>query len=188
MTAPEPAGDRPPADTPIQDFSNCHTGIVAQLDQLERLPGLLDAAAEARRTADAVLAFYRDVVLAHHTEEERDLFPAVAASAAPGTERDQVKALAQRLTQEHREVESAFARLEPALKAAARGHEAALDRAAVAALVDRYRAHARFEEAEYLPLAARILGRNPDHLAALAVALHVRHVAPEVLSRYASRI
>lgn len=188
MTTPEPVGDRPPADTPIQDFSNCHTGIVAQLDQLERLPALLDAAAEARRIASAVRAFYRDVVLAHHTEEERDLFPAVQASAEAGPERERVKALAQRLTAEHREVEAAFARLEPALKASERGHDSALDRDAVATLVARYRAHARFEEVEYLPLAARILARNPDHMAALGVALHLRHVAPDVLSRFASRI
>lgn len=178
----------PTADAPIAEFSKCHEGILHRLEALDGLPELLDAAARARHVAADTVRFYREVVLEHHVEEERDLFPAVLASATAGDERAQVQAIAERLTREHRLVERAFAQLEPALQDAARGHAAALDPAAVSALVTQYEAHARYEEREFLPLAQRILSRQGDHMAALGVALHVRHAAPQVLAKYGARI
>jgi hemerythrin-like domain-containing protein len=172
------------SDAPIQNFSNCHVGIIGRLAELDRLPALLDAAAQARRVAADTLQFFRDVVLAHHAEEEHDLFPAVLASATEGDERDYIVEVIQRLAREHREVEAEFASLEPTLKAAAKGHEAALDAAAVATLVQRYREHARYEEEQFLPLSQAILSRNPDHMAAQGLTLHMRHVTPDVLRRY----
>jgi hypothetical protein len=44
--------------------------------------------------------------------------------------------------------------------------------------VSEYTAHAQFEEAEFLPLAQTILGRNSNHMAALGLSLHMRHVKP----------
>ncbi len=41
---------------------------------------------------------------------------------------------------------------------------------------NRYQSHAQFEEQEFLPLARQILGRDGNHLAALGLALHMRHV------------
>lgn len=186
MTEPSPTGTG--ADAPIAEFSKCHEGILRKLEALGGLPALLDAATRAREVAADTVRFYRDVVLEHHVEEERDLFPAVLASASAGDERNRVQAIVERLTREHREVERAFAKLEPALKEAARGHTAALDPAAVLAVVAKYEAHARFEEQEFLPLSQRILGRNGDHMAALGLALHLRHEAPQVLAKYQSRI
>ena len=52
--------------------------------------------------------------------------------------------------------------------------------AAVQVLVTLYTAHARFEEAEYLPQAYAILSRNNNKMDALALALHLRH-APQVV-------
>lgn len=175
---------RPPSadDSPIATFSNCHAGIVGQLQALDALPAVLDAARQARRIAEDTRRFFREVVLSHHADEERALFPAVLASAAAGDERDQVRALVERLTAEHRGVEAAFARLEPALADIAKGRDAALDAAAVAALVDRYRAHAQFEEAAILPLSQAILGRNANHLAALGLSLHARHLDTQALA------
>jgi len=40
--------------------------------------------------------------------------------------------------------------------------------------------HARYEEVVFLPLSERILSRNGDHMAALGLALHLRH-APLVV-------
>lgn len=176
-----------PSD-PVDEFSNCHQGIVAQLDELSGLPALLEPAAKARQVAAQALKFFHDAVLAHHAEEEGELFPAVLASAAAGDERDTLRAITEQLTREHREVEAAFKALEPALKAVAKGQDGALDGGAVQALVKRYRSHAHFEEQNFLPRAKAILGRNGNHLAALGISMHMRHAMPEVMRRFAGRI
>lgn len=169
-----------PASTPIQDFSQCHVGILVKLDQLRGLPGLLDVAAQARQIAQHALAFFNEAIFEHHSEEERELFPAVQDGATPGDERNHVKALAERLTREHRDLESRWKKMEPGLKRVAKGQDSDLDPQAVQQLVDLYTAHARFEEAEYLPLAHTILSRNGNQMEALALALHLRH-APSVV-------
>ena len=43
-------------------------------------------------------------------------------------------------------------------------------------MVQRYQAHAQLEEQAFLPLAQTILGRNDNHMAALGLTLHMRHV------------
>ena len=162
---------------PIQDFSRCHEGILSRLAPLSELPALLEGARRARTLAEGLLAFFEQVVLAHHADEERDLFPAVLRHAAPGDERTEVAGLVARLEGEHRAIERRWHDLEPALRAAARGLLSAPDPEAVDRLLRDYRAHAEFEEATFLPLAAAILGRQGDHLAALALSLHTRHEA-----------
>ena len=186
MTQPAP----PPSasDAPIAAFSKCHEGILTRLEALAGLPALLEAAERARGVAGQTLKFFREVVYEHHQEEERELFPAVLASSQAGAERQRVQEIVDRLTREHREVEAAYVRLEPGLKAAAKGHESSLDARDVTALVARYEAHARYEEQEFLPLSQQILGRNSDHMAALGLSLHLRHSVPEVMARYGSRI
>jgi hemerythrin-like domain-containing protein len=183
-----PASEPTSADAPVGSFSKCHEGILRHLEALGGLPALLEPAARARRVAAETLSFFRRVVYEHHQEEERELFPAVLASAQAGPERQQVKDLVARLTEEHRRIEHAYERLERGLKDVAKGHDSDLDGAAVEALVTAYAAHARFEEAEFLPLSQTILGRNGDHMAALGLSLHVRHALPDVLARYGSRI
>jgi hemerythrin-like domain-containing protein len=183
-----PGSDPTSADTPVASFSKCHEGILRHLVALGSLPALLEGTARARRVAAETLAFFRRVVYEHHQEEERELFPAVLASAEAGTERQHVKDLVARLTDEHRRIEHAYERLERGLKDVAKGHDSDLDGAAVEALVAAYAAHAQFEEAEFLPLSQTILGRNGDHMAALGLSLHMRHALPDVLARYGSRI
>ena len=174
--------------SPIEDFSQCHAGILGHLQTLGSLPALLEPAARARQVAADALGFFREAVFEHHNEEERELFPAVLASATPGEERDRVKGIVDALTAEHRRVEAAWAKLEPKLKAVAKGHASDVDPADISALVEVYRAHARYEEEVFLPLSQTILGRNSNHLAALGVSLHMRHALPEVMQRFASRI
>ncbi|MGL6110145.1 MAG: hemerythrin domain-containing protein [Rubrivivax sp.] len=174
--------------SPIEDFSQCHVGIVAHLTTLAELPALLEPAARARRIAAETVAFFRDVVYEHHAEEERELFPAVLASAVKGEERDKVQAIVLELAAEHRKVEAAWSKLEPKLKAVAKGHEAGVDSAEIATLVATYRSHARYEEEVFLPLSQHILGRNSNHLAALGISMHMRHAMPEALQRFAGRI
>lgn len=174
--------------SPIEDFSVCHVGILAQLDQLTQLPALLDAAARARHIASATLDFFRDAVLEHHQQEESELFPAVLASAGKGAEQTQVADIVHRLVSEHRQIEAAWAKLEPGLKSAAKGQDSALDAAALRAMVTTYQQHAQYEEQVFLPLSQQILGRNPNHLAALGMSLHMRHTLPEVMRRFGSAL
>jgi hypothetical protein len=184
--------NRPPGagagDAPLDAFSLCHVGILSHLEAFGQLPALLEQAARARHIAADTLKFFREAVFEHHSEEERELFPAVLASAVAGEERDRVQTIVDRLTKEHREVESVWSKLEPGLKDVAKGHDAALDGAAVTALVIAYEGHARYEEQVFLPLSQAILSRNSNHMAALGVSLHLRHVMPEVLARYGHRI
>ncbi len=165
---------------PIQDFSHCHEGILKKLDLLGELPALLAPAARAREVAAGALEFFKEAIFEHHGDEERELFPAVLASATKGDERDLVQLMVQRLTQEHRELEAFWKRLESGLKKAAKGQATDLDGASVQQLVTQYRAHAAFEEKEFLPLAQTILGRNSNHMAALGLSLHMRHTPVRV--------
>lgn len=174
------------SNTPIDQFSRCHEGILSHLDDFGKLPALLEPAAQARRIASSILAFFRTAVFEHHQEEEKELFPAVLTSAEPGKERDRVKAIIDRLTREHREVEAEWTRLEPAIKKVAKGADAALDTRAIESLVRLYHGHAAYEEKEFLPMSQEILGRNGNHMAALGLSLHLRHSVPEVLKRYSA--
>lgn len=174
--------------SPIEDFSQCHAGILTHLQALGTLPALLEPATRARQIAHDTLGFFRDAVFEHHAEEEKELFPAVLASATKGEEHDRVQALINTLTAEHRKVEAAWAKLEPKLKAVAKGHDSDVDGADIQALVQTYEAHARFEEDVFLPMSQTILGRNSNHLAALGVSMHMRHAMPQVLQRFASRL
>ena len=187
-SVPKVVHTAPRETTPVGLFSRCHEGILNHLDDLAALPALLAPVARARQIATDTLVFFRRVVYEHHQEEERELFPAVLASARSGDERARVQDLVDRLTREHREIEAAYQRLERGLKQVARGEEITLDGDAVTALVRAYASHARFEEERFLPLSEEILGRNGDHMAALGVSLHLRHSLPEVLAKYGSRI
>jgi hypothetical protein len=174
-------------NAPIQGFSQCHVGIIAHLQELARLPALLEPARQARRIADETLKFFRTVVMEHHAEEERELFPAVLASAHKGEERDKVQSIVERLTREHRQIEAAWSTLERTLKTVAKGGDVVLDEPALAALVTDYLGHARYEEGVFLPLSQEILGRNSDHLAALGLSLHLRHSVPAMLRSHGHR-
>ena len=161
-------------DTPLATFSRCHLGIVRQLEETAQLPGWIDAAAHARSTAAKTLELFRDAVIPHHREEEAELFPAVLKSASP-QELAKVKGLVEKLTDEHAHIESLWKKLEPSVRAAARGAPSDLDGEIMSDLVHMYLQHARFEETDFLPLAEEILGRNGNHMAALGVSLHMRH-------------
>jgi hemerythrin-like domain-containing protein len=172
MTTPKPSEH---IDEPIQDFSQCHVGILDKLQMLGELPALLEPAARARDVAGQALEFFKDAIFEHHLDEERELFPAVLASAAEGDEHDLVQLMVDRLTKQHRDLEGLWKRLEPGLKKVARGQPADVGVEKIQQLVARYRAHAEFEEREFLPLSQTILGRNANHLSALGLSLHMRH-------------
>ena len=165
---------------PVDNFSQCHSGILSGLDAFAALPELVEAAGRSRRVAAATLSMFEQSVLPHHAEEEGDLFPAVIRSSAPGEERERVQSMADRLTAEHRSLEALWKNLRPAVRHAADAGNAELRAGDVATLIDAYRRHAAYEELEFLPLARGILSRNGDHLAALGLSLHLRHVPQPV--------
>ncbi len=79
----------------------------------------------------------------------------------------------QQLTAEHHSTERAWAGLQPCLARLAAGQSAEVDGAAVEGLVRRHGAHACFEEAEFLPHCAAILGRSSADVAELGLSLHM---------------
>jgi hemerythrin-like domain-containing protein len=167
-------------EVPLAGFSQCHLGIVSQLQAFAELPALQAAAEQARNIAAKTLALFKYSVYGHFADEENELFPAVLRSAAQGEEADRVQAMVQRLTTEHRAIESLWKKLEPVVKAAAKAKPGELDLVAVEELVQAFLAHANFEEQQFLPLAETILSRNGNHMAALGLSLHMRH-APLVV-------
>lgn len=168
-------------EAPLTNFNHCHIGILHQMARLSELPALLGPAVLAQKIASEAVDFFHRGMLAHHQEEERELFPAVQHSAKIGNERMVVDQLVDGLTQDHRALEQLWEAIEPALKKIAKGKEATLDTASLQALVARYNDHASAEEKQFLPLAEKILGRNSNHMAALGLSLHMRH-APRILS------
>jgi len=166
---------------PLTNFSHCHIGILHQIERLSSLPDLLGPAMLAKRIATQSVEYFHRGMHAHHQEEEKALFPAVQDSAQAGEERLQVDQWVQTLLADHRELEKLWADLEPALKKVSKGQDAQLDIAKLEHLVKRYTEHAESEERLFLPLAEKILGRNSNHMAALGLSLHMRHV-PRFLS------
>jgi hemerythrin-like domain-containing protein len=173
--------DRSPKEPelPITSFTRCHLNIVSQLEKTARLPELVHTARRARQTAADTLALFKDIVLPHHAEEEAELFPAVL-SACKARERERVQHVVDRLVAEHRATEALWKRMQPVVRAAARGSVAEVDAECMEELVRKVLRHARYEETVFLPLAERVLSRNSDHMAALGLALHLRQ-APRVV-------
>lgn len=167
------------AEQPLTNFTRAHLGIVSQLELSARLPELVDAANRARKTAADTLDLFRNTLLPHHAEEEAELFPAVLM-ACNAAEKERVRPIVERLTGEHRAVEALWKQIEPSIRAAARGSSPEVDAEMMEEMVRKVLRHARYEEVVFLPLAERILSRNGDHMAALGLALHLRH-APLVV-------
>lgn len=157
----------------LTNVSEALLGILSQLQAFGQLPELEDAAEQARTVAANMLVLFRHEMFEHHAHEELDVFPVVLRRAAAGEELNRVGAMVTRLTVDHRRIEALWMQLEPTVKAIAKGRLAHVAREDVEALVQAYRAHAVFEEQQFLPLAELVLGRHREDMAALT--LHRRH-------------
>lgn len=166
-----------PPSAPLRQFRGAHHGILGGLQDLRALPERAAAAERARATAAATLDLFDRVVLAHHADEEQELFTSVLRSAHGGAEAQRVSDQVALLTTQHRQIESLWTRLRPAIARVAAGKPAGEDlfAAEVDRLVALYEEHARQEEEVFLPLAHDVLSRDPNHMAALDIALHLRH-------------
>jgi hypothetical protein len=170
------------SDSPLQDFSTCHIGFVTLLETSLGLPEMVATSARARSCAADVMKMFRHSVLAHHDDEERDLFPAVLQAAQPGAEADRAQAMVAQLVREHHEIAALWKQLEPTVQAIANGYLPALDSSLLQELVKRFNEHVRIEEVEFLPFAQQVLARQGEHMAMLGLALHRRHEAQEIMA------
>jgi hypothetical protein len=181
MNEQQPANDpvTPDLHAPIRQFSGCHDGILSGLRDLSELPALAAAMQQARTKAAALLDLFDRVVLAHHADEEQELFVSVQRSCRDAREAAQVQGMVDRLKAEHRAVEALWKKVRPAVVFTAAGKlQGPAFTNDVDKLVRLYGQHAHFEEEVFLPLADTILARNANHMAALDIALHLRHAPP----------
>jgi len=163
-------------DNPLNEFSGCHEGIVENLKQLQNLLVLLGESPEhpdIRKIAKNLIAFYHDLMLLHHEEEEHELFTAVMDAAASEAEASEARDHIKRLVAEHRELERMWLLIEPDMKLLAKGRDSHLDHGIAGSLAQQYLEHADFEERIFLPLAAKMLSKN--ELSALGLSMHMRH-------------
>lgn len=167
-------------DAPLRQFRGAHAGILHGLGRLSELPALADAAERARRDAQATLALFDEAVREHHAEEEQELFVSVQRSCRGDEEAQRVRELIAVLISQHRQIESLWADLRHAVArvAAGKASGAPMFGAEIDRLVHLYESHARLEEDVFLPMADIILRRDANHMAALDVALHLRHAPP----------
>ncbi len=164
-------------DDPLMDFSNCHVGIINNFERLRKLAAMEiedPVQPEVKEAAKKLHAFFADVVLEHHSEEEQELFSEVTDSArVGGDEATLALSMIDQLTEEHRSLERQWAAIEKDIKALSKGKHVDLDNDAAAKLANEYLAHANFEEQAFLPLAAKMLGERG--LSSLGLSLHMRH-------------
>jgi hemerythrin-like domain-containing protein len=147
-------------EVPLAMLSACHGRIEQQCATLRRLVTHLPrhgADAAAREAAAGVMRYFDSAAVHHHADEERDLFPALEEAMA-GSDAVCVRELTASLAAEHRELEACWRRVRAALAPLAAGTAASLPAGDVEALVVSYEQHIAREEAELLPMAARLLG------------------------------
>jgi hypothetical protein len=179
MKQPQTAPAEPGLHAPIRQFSGSHDGILRGLQARSELPALAAAMEQARIKAAATLELFDKVVIGHHADEEQELFVSVQRSCRDAREAAQVQTMVDRLKAEHRAVEAMWKKVRPAVAHTAAGKvQGPAYTEDVAKLVRLYGEHARFEEETFLPLADQILSRNENHMAALDIALHLRHAPP----------
>ncbi len=146
-------------EVPLEMLAACHHRIEDQCTLLQRLVTHLAAHGsdeEASAAATAVLRYFDTAGVAHHADEEIDVFPALLR-AVDGEHAARVRTLVAALQQDHRALEAHWRHLRPALLHIAAGRAQPLVADDVMPLVTLYARHMALEEAELLPLAARVL-------------------------------
>lgn len=161
MSIPLPGHAAPAAgfEVPLEMLAACHGRVQAQCATLQRLlPHLATHGADqaAREAATAVMRYFDTAARDHHADEEQDLFPALIEAMA-GSDAVCLHDLTRALAAEHRQLEALWRGLRKALTQLVAGDRAALTPALVQDFVALYTGHIAREEAELLPMAARLL-------------------------------
>ena len=146
-------------EVPLEMLEACHHRVQRQCATLRRLPAHLaahGADADARGAAEAVMRYFDTAAVHHHADEEADLFPALIESMA-GSDAVCLREMIDGLCTEHQTLECHWRRLRVLLAQIAEGRRDTLADADVLPLVELYTQHIAREEAELLPMAARLL-------------------------------
>ena len=142
-------------DEPFEMLAACHGRVDRMLALLQRLRKHLQgghADEPARQAARDVMRYFDLAAPHHHQDEERHVFPVLAASGDAA-----LAQLAERLQADHVQMAAAWAAVRPGLDALSGGHwhadeaEALFDR--WLALDTLYRAHAAVEDRQAYPAA-----------------------------------
>ena len=151
-------------EVPLEMLAACHLRVQSQCATLLRLAPHLAAHGSdrpAQEAATAVMRYFDTSARHHHEDEEQDLFPALLKAVA-GSNAIGLRDLTTALCADHRALEARWCALRRVLVQVQEGKGAAtattLAAADVQGFVDLYEQHIAREEAELLPLAARLLG------------------------------
>lgn len=154
-------------EVPLEMLAACHGRVQHQCQTLLRLLTHLHshgADRPAQEAARAVLRYFDTAARHHHEDEERDLFPALLESMA-GSDAVCLRELTAALCSDHRLLEQRWATLRQRLLQVAEGAASTLEDVNVPGFVQLYEQHIAREEAELLPMAARLLGdAELDHI------------------------
>ena len=161
MTNAFPGHSAPAAgfEVPLEMLAACHGRVESQCATLLRLvPHIATHGSDrpAQEAAAAVMRYFDTAARHHHEDEEQDLFPALLDAMA-GSDAVCLRELTAALCADHRVLEARWRTLRQVLEQVAAGAPAPLLAADVQGLVDMYAQHMAREEAELLPMAARLL-------------------------------
>ena len=157
-------------DQPFEMLLACHDRVRRSLALLLRLQAHVarqGADAEARDAARDVLRYFDLAGPKHHEDEERHVLPRLREAGQA--------ALAQRLADEHADMNRQWAALRPALLAFQQGQAALLEAGACQAYASLYTAHMQAEEDQAFPLATT--GLSPVAEAAMGDEMAARRRA-----------
>jgi hemerythrin-like domain-containing protein len=146
-------------EVPLEMLAACHGRVQHQCETLLRLVAHMHthgADRPAQEAATAVMRYFDTAARHHHEDEERDLFPALLESMA-GSDAVCLRELTASLSNDHRLLEQRWAALRQQLLQVTEGAASTLADADVAGFVQSYEQHIAREEAELLPMAARLL-------------------------------
>jgi len=146
-------------EAPLDMLAACHTRVEKQCQTLLRLqPHVAQHGSDraAQEAARAVMRYFDTAARHHHDDEEQDVFPALLESMA-GSDAVCLRELTASLCSDHRQLEQRWAALRERLSQVTHGAASALAAADVSGFVQLYERHIAREEAELLPMAARLL-------------------------------
>ena len=166
----------PSFDHPLEMLSACHGKIQRQLSTLQKLAAHLPAHGcdqQVQQAAQGILRYFDTAGQFHHQDEEENLFPTLLALTVP--DQAQVKALIERLLAQHVVMFATWSDVRAVVAKLAEGVNTPLPEALVEKLTDSYPSHIALEEAELLPLSARLL--SPQQIMTLGKCMAERRGA-----------
>jgi|GEM_PF-1273421 len=163
-----------PARDPFELFMGAHDPIreaLATLQQLATISAGDTVSAKDRGAAQGLVGFLERSILPHHREEEHEFWPLVARAEATAQERAVFTKLAQRLQDDHQDLERRWSAVTGFMQELAAGRSAQVNATALDELAQRYREHAKLEDELLVPLAQHLLRPGDQDRLAVAVLL-----------------